>query len=270
MVDSRPGSSTKLFWFFRKPKGPLFRSELLFLSMDRRRLLGRSVRPGSKERLRRLNCCILPRFLGDESTYSTMVGAVVMMAGAGAGYVSVGVWGTPGRDLLPAAGGRSGTGGASAAACSFALTDSCESEAWRKRIRLNRRVKGVLCCTGGEAGRSPPSWADHDRRGTSLETARRLRSAAAASSSGSCSADLFRRALSPRLKRPAGSRVLRRRRSFSLRPGRSRVGIALAGLAAHLRRSRGEASSSAAHGTVVGGWRVGVGGKRGGRGWRSG
>lgn len=57
-------------------------------------------------------------------------------------------------DILAAAwGGTIGTGGASAAACSFAFTDSWESEAWRKRIRLKRRVMGVCSCTGGEGGR---------------------------------------------------------------------------------------------------------------------
>jgi hypothetical protein len=113
-------------------------------------------------------------------------------------------------------------------------------------MRLKRRVRGVRSCTGGEAGRSLVSSAAHEMRGTSLDAARRRSSSAAAWSSGSCSALLF--VLVPRLKRPAGSKVLRRRRSFSLFPGRSRVGIALA-LAAHLRTSRGD-GRTAVHGRL--------------------
>lgn len=64
-----------------KEKGPRLISVLLFLSMDLRRL-GRSADWGSNERLRRVNCCSLPRFLGTGSPGSMTVGAVVMMAGA--------------------------------------------------------------------------------------------------------------------------------------------------------------------------------------------
>lgn len=77
--------------------GPLLISELLFLSIDFRRL-GRSLDVGSNDRLRRLNCCILPRFLGAESSWSTTVGAVVMIEGAVVRHVSAdamaGLWET--------------------------------------------------------------------------------------------------------------------------------------------------------------------------------
>jgi hypothetical protein len=71
-----------------KPNGPLFRSELLFLSIDLRSTLGRSMDVGSNERRRRLNCGSRP-FRRDVvvsgSGSPTMVGAVVMMAGAASG-----------------------------------------------------------------------------------------------------------------------------------------------------------------------------------------
>lgn len=79
-------SSSRLPWVFLNPSG--FR----FFSIDLRRLLGRSNVDGSKERRRRVNCCRRPRLLGAERSWSwsgsMTVGAVVMMAGAAAGYVS--------------------------------------------------------------------------------------------------------------------------------------------------------------------------------------
>lgn len=146
--------------------------------------------------------------------------------------------------------GSEGTGGASSAACSLARMDNCESEAWRKRIKLKRRVKGVLSCTGGVGGRFS-SLADHEGRESTCWTA-------FSSAWSRCSAERFRRDLSERLKRAAGSRALRRWRSLSLRFGRrGRRGIAVGGgsLAAH---ERGRVSHSAGHGTV-GGEGVGVG-----------
>lgn len=249
-----------------KPNGPLLMSELLFLSIDLRKL-GRSADPGSNERRRRLNCCRRPRFFGATSSCSldstTIVGAVVMMAGAATDCVSAGRDRSlgEGRDALPAAAGTDGTGGASSPACSFALADNCGSEAWRNLIRLKRRVMGVCSCTGGEGGRFS-SFADHGARGTSLETGRAPSSDAETRSAARYSADLFRRDFSPRLKRPAGSRVLRRLRSLSLRLGRrGRKGIALA-----------EASSSSTQACVVQrktwhgrGWRRGEVGRTGPR-----
>lgn len=82
---SCPGSSRKEALFLMKPNGARFRSELLFLSIDLRRMPGRSIEVGSKERLRKLNCCSRPLRFGVSPSGSTdagMVGAVVMMAGA--------------------------------------------------------------------------------------------------------------------------------------------------------------------------------------------
>jgi hypothetical protein len=80
LVDSRSFSSIRLPWLFLNPSGPLF------LSVDLRRMLGRSPIEGSKERRRRANCCRRPRFLGVVWSWSgsgsMTVGAVVMMAGA--------------------------------------------------------------------------------------------------------------------------------------------------------------------------------------------
>lgn len=83
LEDGRPGASTKLSLLLPKAKAERFTSMLLFLSTDLRRMPGRSSDVGSKERRRRLNCCRRPRFLGGRSSVMSMVGAVVMMAGAG-------------------------------------------------------------------------------------------------------------------------------------------------------------------------------------------
>jgi hypothetical protein len=90
LVDWRGGSSNRALSLLGllKENGLRFSSELNFLSIDGR-TRGRSVDVGSKDRLRRLNCCSLPRFRGGCSSWTFMVGAVVMMAGAGARYVSV-------------------------------------------------------------------------------------------------------------------------------------------------------------------------------------
>lgn len=110
---------------------------------------------------------------------------------------------------------------------------------------------GVLSWIGGEGGAS--SWADHEGLPTSLEGGRVPSSDTAMRSAVRYSVDLFNRDLSPRLKSPAGSRVLRRWRSRSLRFGRRPLkGIAGAGLASHLRR---HGLHSAEHGTV--GWEMG-------------
>jgi hypothetical protein len=125
-----------------KEKGPLFISALTFLSIDLRKL-GRSLDVGSNERRRRLNCCMRPRLRGGVPSWSTTVGAVVMIDGAAA-YVSdspcvVGAEGYGGGHALST--GTAGTGGGSSStACSLALRESWESEAWRKRIKLKRRV----------------------------------------------------------------------------------------------------------------------------------
>ena len=132
------------------------------------------------------------------------------------------------RSTVAAAVGTTGTGGALAEAfCSFALTDNCESEACRKRIRLKRRVLGVCSCTGGVVGRSSWLSAPHEGLPTSLEEDGRPPSTETAPRSGvRCSVDLSMRLV----KKPAGSRVLRRWRSRSLRFGRSALrGIALTG-----------------------------------------
>lgn len=82
-------------------------------------------------------------------------------------YILAGVAGTA---------GTAGTGGALSwswswpAACSFALVESCESEAWRKRIRLKRLVLGVCSCTGGEGGES--AWWPVEGRAMSDEVGR--------------------------------------------------------------------------------------------------
>lgn len=88
LVDSRSLSSSRLPWLFLNPSGPLF------LSVDLRKMPGRSPVEGSKERRRRLNCCSLPRFFGGvwsvSGSVSMTVGAVVMIAGAiGGSYVSM-------------------------------------------------------------------------------------------------------------------------------------------------------------------------------------
>jgi hypothetical protein len=80
LVDRRSLSCSKLAWLFLNPNGPLF------LSVDLRKMPGRSPMVGSKDRRRRLNCCSLPRRFGVvwswSGSASMTVGAVVMMAGA--------------------------------------------------------------------------------------------------------------------------------------------------------------------------------------------
>ena len=200
-------------------------SVLVFLSIDFRRLSGRSTDPGSKERLRRVNCCNRPRLLGIGSPDSTTVGAVVMMAGAG-GDASGPTAAIPAvEDIL--VGCIAGTGGASSAACSLALIESAESEACRNLIRLKRRVLGVCSWTGVDGGLSRVSLLSASF--TSFEGEQSPSSEVARGSRPSRSTDLLFLSLSARLKKLAGSRVLRRFRSRSLRPGRRALrGIALA------------------------------------------
>jgi hypothetical protein len=86
LVDKRSFSSIRLPWLFLNPSGPFF------LSVDLRRMPGRSPMVGSKDRRRRLNCCSLPRFFGvvwsASGSDSMTVGAVVMIAGAAQGHTS--------------------------------------------------------------------------------------------------------------------------------------------------------------------------------------
>lgn len=78
LVDARSFSSKRSPVLFLKPSG------LRFLSIDFRSVVGFSNVVGSKERLRRANCCILLRLgaILASSSWSATVGAVVMMAGA--------------------------------------------------------------------------------------------------------------------------------------------------------------------------------------------
>jgi hypothetical protein len=251
VVDSWRGSSASASRLFMNENGCLFKSVLFLgaLSMDLRRRAGRSLVLGSNERRRRLNCCILPRFRGTASSCSATVGAVVIMAGAVVrqrctGHVTGSLGSRAAGDIL--ATGSWGTGGGTSAACSLALRESCESEAWRKRIRLKRRVLGVCSCTGGDGGSSSCALllltSLARGRPPSSDTANR----AGASCSGCCSVLSVRN-----LKSPVGSRVLRRLRSRSLRFVRRPFrGIALGRrLASHLRRY---GSHSAGHGSLGG------------------
>jgi hypothetical protein len=123
--------------------------------------------------------------------------------------------------------GTGGTGGASRAACSLAVVDSCESEAWRKRSMEKRRGLGARGEAGGESWCEDPREKDgrttslEAGRGPSSETARRSWWLVLVSVSRVLSAGLS--VLSVRLKRPAGSRVDLLFRSCSLRPGRRRI-----------------------------------------------
>jgi hypothetical protein len=100
---------------------------------------------------------------------------------------------------------------------------------------LKRRVLGVAAWTGREGGSSSPALVEG--RTTSLDVGRRPSSdTAMRPASGLSPASSTRASLSPRLKKLAGSRVLRRLRFWSLRPGRSALkGITAHRLAAHLR-----------------------------------
>jgi hypothetical protein len=96
---------------------------------------GRSPVEGSNERRRRLNCCSLPFFLGAPiscpGSGSITVGAVVMIAGAVGGHIIRQRIDQHARvsNIRSGFAGTVGTGGVSRAACSFAFTDSCDSEA---------------------------------------------------------------------------------------------------------------------------------------------
>lgn len=245
LVDNLPGSSTgsnNVCWLLINPNGPRLIS-VLFLSIEVR-ISGCSADEGSNERRRKLNCCSLPRRFGMTSSLSTTVGAVVMIEGvAAAPYVS-GAFSVPTSKLEYSPAGIAGTGGA----CSFALTDNCESEAWRNRIKLKRRVFGVDGWMGGDGGASLV-LAEPEGRAMSVEVGRRPSSETATRSGARCSTDLFTlELLSPRRKRLAGSRVLRRWRSRSLRFGRRALkGIAGAKSAIHVRSGRRDTGS---HGTV--------------------
>lgn len=221
LVDARSFSSKRSPVLFLKPSG------LRFLSIDFRSVVGFSNVVGSKERLRRANCCILLRLgaILASSSWSATVGAVVMMAGAIWLYVSTHTSDIEYAYVRAGVPGMRGTGGASSslAACSFALAESWGSEAWRKRIRLKRLVLGVCSCTGGEGGESSSSssW-PVEGRAVSVDVGRKPSSEAAMRLVSRFSCDLSKRvSLSARRwKKPAGSRVLRRLRSRSLRPGR--------------------------------------------------
>jgi hypothetical protein len=119
--------------------------------------------------------------------------------------------------------GTGGTGGASRAACSLAVMDSCESEAWRKRSMEKRRL--VWAGRGEAEGDSCESRAVAvDGLATSLDAGRRPSSDWAMRSGVRYSVLLS--SLSPlslRRNRPAGSSVLLRFRSRSLFPARRRI-----------------------------------------------
>lgn len=134
--------------------------------------------------------------------------------------------------VIPAGnGGTGGTGGTSVAGVgalwSLAFWRNCGSEAWRDLSMLKRRVMELCSWTGGEMGRwTSPSGSEgrgwRAGRMPSLDLMPR-------SEEGRFSAEWVREAGSPRLRREAGSRVLRRLRSFSLLPGRRpRSGMATA------------------------------------------
>lgn len=119
--------------------------------------------------------------------------------------------------------GTGGTGGASRAACSLAVMDSCESEAWRKRSMEKRRL--VWAGRGEAEGDSCESRAV-EGLATSLDAGRRPSSDWAMRSGVRYSVLLSSLSLSPlslRRNRPAGSSVLLRFRSRSLFPARRRI-----------------------------------------------
>jgi hypothetical protein len=138
--------------------------------------------------------------------------------------------------------GTGGTGGASRAACSLAVVDSCESDACRN-LSIEKR-RGFTEGRGDAGGELPESRVfSGRRRSISLDTGRPPSSDTAMRSGARYSVLLS--PLSPfplRLKRPAGSNVLlnveRRRRSFSDLPGRRRIvgeAVRAEGAAAHVR-----------------------------------
>lgn len=205
-------SSFRLLWLLLNPNGPLR------LSVDLRRMPGRSLRRANR-----------PLFLGElmsePGSASIIVGAVVMICGgegaAGESYVSASPKTTPGSSVSHIRAGTEGTGGASL--CSFALSDSCESE--RKRIKLKRRVTG-----GSGSASSWPAFRVVEGRATSLEFGRRPAPTPSPEAALGVS-------LSARLKmlKLDGSRVLLRLRLRSLSV---RLGRALRGIAARGARSR--------------------------------